>query len=134
MTSVGSRGRASESEPRPKTDPSEGGDGVTKETRHWDEGSGRTSSMRSKEEAYDYRYFPEPDLVPVAPDEQWQTNVSKSLPVLPAERRERLASAVGIAPAEAATVVTLDLDDLVLSAVAAGAPPPTAVHPGANAG
>src|SRR4051794_41808650 len=98
MTSVGSRGRASESEPRPKTDPSEGGDGVTKETRHWDEGSGRTSSMRSKEEAYDYRYFPEPDLVPVAPDEQWQKSVAKTLPVLPAERRGRGGGAGGGTP------------------------------------
>src|SRR4051794_3145151 len=134
MNSLRSLGRAIEYEARRQIDLLEAGEKVTQETRHWDEGSGRTSSMRSKEEAYDYRYFPEPDLVPVAPDEQWQTNVSKALPVLPAERRDRLASAVGIAPAEAATVVTLDLDDLVLSAVAAGAPPPTAVHPGANAG
>src|SRR5205814_4214799 len=65
-------------------------------------------------------------------DEQWQKSVSQALPVLPAERRERLAAAVGIAPAEAATVVTLDLDDLVLSAVAAGAPVRTAFNRAAN--
>src|SRR4051812_33457254 len=132
MNSLRSLGRAIEYEARRQIDLIEAGEKVTQETRHWDEGSGRTSSMRSKEEAYDYRYFPEPDLVPVAPDEQWQTNVSKSLPVLPAERRERLASAVGIAPAEAATVVTLDLDELVLSAVAAGAPAITAFNRAAN--
>jgi aspartyl-tRNA(Asn)/glutamyl-tRNA(Gln) amidotransferase subunit B len=132
MNSLRSLGRAIEYEARRQIDLIEAGERVVQETRHWDEGSGRTSSMRSKEEAYDYRYFPEPDLVPVSPDEQWQKAVEKGLPVLPAERRERLAEAVGISPAEAATVVTLDLDSLVLSAVAAGAPARTAFNRAAN--
>src|SRR4051794_3286526 len=132
MNSLRSLGRAVEYEARRQIDLIEAGEKVTQETRHWDEGSGRTSSMRSKEEAYDYRYFPEPDLVPVAPDEQWQKAVLESLPVLPAERRERLAQAVGIAPGDAAAVVTLDLDSLVLAAVEAGAPAKTAFNRAAN--
>ncbi|MGH9151026.1 MAG: Asp-tRNA(Asn)/Glu-tRNA(Gln) amidotransferase subunit GatB, partial [Acidimicrobiales bacterium] len=72
------------------------GDRVVQETRHWNEDVGRTTSGRSKEEAYDYRYFPEPDLVPVAPDEAWLGSVRASLPLLPAARRARLASTTGV--------------------------------------
>ena len=61
------------------------------ETRHWDESAGRTDSMRSKEEANDYRYFPEPDLVPLAPDAAWQEKVRAGLGAMPADRRAVLA-------------------------------------------
>jgi aspartyl-tRNA(Asn)/glutamyl-tRNA(Gln) amidotransferase subunit B len=132
MNSLRSLGRAIEYEVRRQIDLLESGGRVVQETRHWDENSGRTSSMRSKEEAFDYRYFPEPDLVPVAPEADWQQAVRESLPVLPAQRRERLASVVGITPADAATVVTLGLDGLVLAAVDAGAPPKTAFNRAAN--
>src|SRR3954451_1276936 len=132
MNSLRSLGRAIEYEARGQIDLIESGERVIQETRHWDENTGRTSSMRSKEEAFDYRYFPEPDLVPVAPEDEWQAAVAGALPVLPAERRARLAGAVGVTPAEAATVVTLDLDALVLAAVDAGAPPRTAFNRAAN--
>jgi aspartyl-tRNA(Asn)/glutamyl-tRNA(Gln) amidotransferase subunit B len=94
---------------------------VVQETRHWDEADGRTHSMRSKEEAFDYRYFPEPDLVTLDPGPAWTDAVKASLPVLPAERRARVAAAAGVeASAEpVATVVRLGLDDVVEAAVAA---------------
>ena len=60
---------------------------MDQETRHWDESAGRTDSMRSKEEANDYRYFPEPDLVPLAPDAAWQERVRAGLGAMPADRR-----------------------------------------------
>ncbi|MGH8919417.1 MAG: Asp-tRNA(Asn)/Glu-tRNA(Gln) amidotransferase subunit GatB, partial [Actinomycetes bacterium] len=68
------------------------GGSVAQETRHWDEGAGVTHSLRSKEEAFDYRYFPEPDLVPVAPDAGWIDQVAAALPARPARRRDRLAA------------------------------------------
>jgi aspartyl-tRNA(Asn)/glutamyl-tRNA(Gln) amidotransferase subunit B len=66
------------------------------ETRHWDEGAGRTEPMRSKEYATDYRYFPEPDLVPIQATADWVEGIRAGLPELPAERRARLAEATGL--------------------------------------
>ena len=60
---------------------------VAQETRHWDEDAGRTHPLRSKEEAFDYRYFPEPDLVPLAPPPEWQARVRAAMPELPSARR-----------------------------------------------
>src|SRR5260221_7322214 len=74
----------------------ESGERVVQETRHWDEDGGRTISGRSKEEAHDYRYFPEPDLVPVAPTDEMRARVHGSMPELPAARRARLLGALGI--------------------------------------
>ena len=65
MNSLRSLGRALEYEAERQAEVLESGEAVIQETRHWDEEAGRTHSLRSKEEAYDYRYFPEPDLVPV---------------------------------------------------------------------
>ena len=65
------------------------GERIVQETRHWDEESGRTIAGRSKEEAHDYRYFPEPDLVPVAPTAEMRTHVRATMPELPAARRAR---------------------------------------------
>jgi aspartyl-tRNA(Asn)/glutamyl-tRNA(Gln) amidotransferase subunit B len=100
----------------------ESGGRVVQETRHWDEGAGRTVAMRSKEEAYDYRYFPEPDLVPLAPDAAWQAEVEDSLPLLPADRRARLVALFdNLTPAQhdqVLAVVDQQLDELVLSAAA----------------
>ncbi|MDQ3145866.1 MAG: Asp-tRNA(Asn)/Glu-tRNA(Gln) amidotransferase subunit GatB [Actinomycetota bacterium] len=101
----------------------EAGERVVQQTRHWDEATGRTSALRSKEEAYDYRYFPEPDLVPVEPDDAWQEAVRAVLPVLPAQRRHLLATATGASGPAAAVIVDRGLDDLVLAALAAGGDP-----------
>jgi aspartyl-tRNA(Asn)/glutamyl-tRNA(Gln) amidotransferase subunit B len=69
------------------------GDPLIQETRHFDEGTGTTSSMRSKEFAFDYRYFPEPDLSPVEPSQEWVERIRASLPELPAARRARFEAA-----------------------------------------
>jgi len=115
----------------------EGGGRVIQETRHWDEGEGRTLSMRSKEEANDYRYFPEPDLVALAPDVRWQGDVAASLPPMPAQRRAALAQLLGGAPSPAEvdqirSVVASDLDHLVMSASERGAPASLALARTAN--
>lgn len=65
---------------------------IIQETRTWDEGRGITIGLRSKEEAHDYRYFPEPDLMPIIIDEEWIEGIRKTMPELPASRRERLIS------------------------------------------
>ena len=124
MNSLRSLGRAIEYEAQRQVDVLTAGGTVAQETRHWDEGAGRTGSMRSKEEAYDYRYFPEPDLVPVEPAAGWISEVSSTLPVLPAARREAVAAASGIAAGDdsVVTVVRLDLDRYVEVAGRAGAP------------
>jgi aspartyl-tRNA(Asn)/glutamyl-tRNA(Gln) amidotransferase subunit B len=67
----------------------ESGQAVIQETRLWDDAQGVTLSMRGKEEAHDYRYFPDPDLVPIVTDEQWIENVRSGIPELPLEKRER---------------------------------------------
>jgi aspartyl-tRNA(Asn)/glutamyl-tRNA(Gln) amidotransferase subunit B len=110
------------------------GERVVQETRHWDEADGRTHSMRSKEEAFDYRYFPEPDLVTLDPGPEWTEAVKTSLPVLPAERRARVAAAAGVdVSAEAVTtVVRLGLDGLVAAAVQAKVGPGLALRRLAN--
>ena len=115
----------------------ESGGAVTQETRHWDESAGRTDSMRSKEEANDYRYFPEPDLVPLAPDAAWQERVRAGLGPMPSDRRSQLASALGGTPSDAEVdqiraVVDLGLDGLVTSAADAGAPVALALARAAN--
>jgi aspartyl-tRNA(Asn)/glutamyl-tRNA(Gln) amidotransferase subunit B len=73
---------------------------LVQETRHWDETTGRTEPMRSKEYAMDYRYFPEPDLVPIAASPEWVEGLRAQLPELPAARRARLAEATGLPPRE----------------------------------
>jgi aspartyl-tRNA(Asn)/glutamyl-tRNA(Gln) amidotransferase subunit B len=135
LNSVRSLGRAVDYEVARQVDLLEGGGTVVQETRHWDEDAGCTSSMRSKEEAYDYRYFPEPDLVPLEPEDAWQAAVRAALPDLPADRRTALAGVTGIAVDDRAlvTVVHLGLDRLVLGAVLGpGADPRLALNRAAN--
>ncbi len=122
VNSVRSVGRAIEYEARRQIDLIEGGDTVRQQTRHWDEGDGRTHTLRSKEDADDYRYFLEPDLVPLVPSEEWIQRVRASLPMLPAARRARLAEAAGqAADSEAVTsVVERGQDEYVLAVGEAG--------------
>jgi aspartyl-tRNA(Asn)/glutamyl-tRNA(Gln) amidotransferase subunit B len=121
LNSLRSLGRAIEFEARRQIDVVEGGGRVVQETRHWDEGTGSSSSLRSKEEAFDYRYFPEPDLVPLEPEHDEIEVVRASLPPLPAERRAGVVAATEARVEAAALLVERGLDELVLDAVAAGA-------------
>ena len=107
VNSIRSVGRAIEYEAQRQVGMLEAGESIRQETRHWDENDGRTHTLRSKEDADDYRYFQEPDLVVVDPDPEWIERVRASLPVLPAARRERLAELTGQpSDAEAILVVT----------------------------
>ena len=99
---------------------------ITQETRHWHEDTGRTSAGRPKSDADDYRYFPEPDLVPVAPSREWVEELRATLPEPPAARRKRLQAAWGLANLEFQDVVNSDLLDAVEATVAAGAAPQSA--------
>src|SRR6476660_9892311 len=87
LNSVRSLGRAIDYEARRQIDLVSSGDAVRQETRHWDEHDGRTHTLRSKEDADDYRYFLEPDLVPLVPDESWIEAIRASWAQLPAARR-----------------------------------------------
>lgn len=80
------------------------GGAVVQETRHWDAAQKRTSALRSKEEAHDYRYFPEPDMVPFELDPAWIASLAGRLPELPDARRERYTAHYGLPKADAATI------------------------------
>jgi aspartyl-tRNA(Asn)/glutamyl-tRNA(Gln) amidotransferase subunit B len=123
LNSLRSLGRAIDYEARRQIDLLEAGEAVRQETRHWDDGAGRTSTLRTKEEAEDYRYFPEPDLVPLDPDDAWIARVDADMPPLPAERRSRLADAAGLSPTEGAVAIAVErgLDVLAADAIAVGA-------------
>ncbi|MBK6855233.1 MAG: Asp-tRNA(Asn)/Glu-tRNA(Gln) amidotransferase subunit GatB [Microthrixaceae bacterium] len=108
LNSLRSLGRAIEYEATRQADIHSAGEKVVQETRHWDDASGRTQTMRSKEEADDYRYFPEPDLVPVDPDPAWVAEIAASLPMLPQARRHRLADVTGESVTAESVVVIVD--------------------------
>ena len=118
LNSVRSVGRAIEYEAQRQVHMLRAGETVRQETRHWDEGDGRTHTLRSKEDADDYRYFLEPDLVVVDPGREWIERVRTSLPPRPAARRQALAEATGqAADAEAVLVVTEREQDAYVLAV-----------------
>jgi aspartyl-tRNA(Asn)/glutamyl-tRNA(Gln) amidotransferase subunit B len=94
---------------------------VVQETRHFHEDSGATTSGRSKEEAQDYRYFPEPDLVPLEPSAEWVKEIGSALPELPSARRARLQAELGLADSDMAALRNAGALDLVAQTVAAGA-------------
>jgi aspartyl-tRNA(Asn)/glutamyl-tRNA(Gln) amidotransferase subunit B len=96
---------------------------VVQDTRHFHEDSGSTSPGRSKEEATDYRYFPEPDLVPLAPEPEWVEKLAAELPELPAARRARLGEEWGLPATEMSWIVNAGALHLVAGTVAAGATP-----------
>jgi aspartyl-tRNA(Asn)/glutamyl-tRNA(Gln) amidotransferase subunit B len=99
---------------------------VTQETRHFHEDTGDTTPGRSKETATDYRYFPEPDLVPLAPDAAWVEDLRASLPELPRVRRERLQTEWGFSDQVMQSVVNAGAVELISATVAAGASADTA--------
>ena len=122
LNSIRSLGRAIEAEARRQIEAVEAGETIRQETRHFDEKTGRTHTLRVKENSDDYRYFPEPDLVPLAPDAAWLARVRAELPILPAARRARLAAALGTMPTDETVIVLVERgrDDLFYATVAAG--------------
>ncbi|CAB4632427.1 unannotated protein [freshwater metagenome] len=99
------------------------GERIIQETRHFLEESGQTRPGRSKEQAEDYRYFPEPDLVPVIPDDKWIEELRKTLPEKPADRRKRLQQAWSVPDKEMSAIVNAELLDTVEETVLLGADP-----------
>jgi aspartyl-tRNA(Asn)/glutamyl-tRNA(Gln) amidotransferase subunit B len=123
LNSLRSLGRAIDHEALRQIELIERGEAVRQETRHWDEAAGRTGTLRVKEDADDYRYFPEPDLVPLEPSEADIARIDGDLPVLPAARRTALAAAAGLDATGGAVAIAVDrgLDDLAVAAIQAGA-------------
>ena len=122
VNSVRSLGRAIDYEARRQVAMISDGEEIRQETRHWDEGDGRTHTLRTKEDADDYRYFPDPDLVPLDPGDDWIDEVRAQLPMLPAARRVRLAELTGQAvdSESVATVVERRQDDYVVAVAEIG--------------
>ena len=104
----------------------EGGGSIIQETRHWHEDTGVTTSGREKSDAEDYRYFPEPDLVPVAPSREWVEQLRGGLPEAPEKKRARLQAEWGFSDLEMRDTVGAGALTLVEQTVAAGAPPQAA--------
>lgn len=101
----------------------ESGGEVIQETRHFDESSGSTSPGRKKETAEDYRYFPEPDLVPIAPSREWVEELRGTLPELPWERRARIQKDWNLTDEVLRDLVNAGALDLIIATVEAGAKP-----------
>lgn len=113
--------RSIEYEAQRQAETLEDGEAIVQETRTWDEAAGVTRSMRSKEEANDYRYFPEPDLVPFTVSDEYITQVRQALPELPDERRDRLMSEYELSRYDAEQITAKkDLAEYFDAAVAAG--------------
>jgi aspartyl-tRNA(Asn)/glutamyl-tRNA(Gln) amidotransferase subunit B len=108
VNSIRAVGRAIDYEARRQIDLINSGGVVKQQTLHWDDASGRTNVLRTKEDADDYRYFLEPDLVPLVPDAAWVEQVRASLPPLPAARREALAALTGAAKESEAVAVIVE--------------------------
>jgi aspartyl-tRNA(Asn)/glutamyl-tRNA(Gln) amidotransferase subunit B len=107
----------------------ERGEPLVQETRGWHETEGRTMSQRSKEEANDYRYFPEPDLPPLRPSEEWVAQIRAGMPELPAARRARYVDQLGLSVYDAGVLTAdLALADYFDAVVAAGAAPKPAAN------
>lgn len=122
VNSIRAVGKAIEYEARRQVDVLESGGVIRQETRHWDDAEGRTHTLRTKEDADDYRYFLEPDLVVLDPSQEWIDAVRAALPMLPAARRARLALATGVDKESEAIYVIVERgqDDYVLSVGATG--------------
>jgi aspartyl-tRNA(Asn)/glutamyl-tRNA(Gln) amidotransferase subunit B len=94
---------------------------IRQETRHFQESDGTTSAGRAKETAEDYRYFPEPDLTPVAPSRDWVEQLRASLPEMPAERRKRIQTEWNLSDAELRDLINAGAVELIAATVDAGA-------------
>ncbi len=129
MNSIRSLERALHFEIERQTKALEAGETIAQETRHWDEDSGSTKSMRSKEEAFDYRYFPEPDIPALEPSEEWIAEIRAGLPELPRARRARYETDDGLKP-DVARVLVGDRASSALfdETVALGADPKAAAN------
>ncbi len=121
INSLSSLGRAIVHEANRHVDLWTTGERPLQETRHWDEEAGRTRSGRSKEDAEDYRYFPEPDLTPLQPSEVDLEAVDASIPELPAQTRARLADVAGVTPPEVGLIVDRGQASFALDAIDSGA-------------
>ena len=108
VNSIRALGRAIDYEARRQIDVIESGGTIRQETRHWDDAEGRTHTLRAKEDADDYRYFPEPDLVPLDPGAEWIESVRAALPPLPAARRAMLQDLTGYDPQSEAVLVAVE--------------------------
>lgn len=105
MNSLRALARAMTYEIERQKDVLAGGGRIVQETRHWDEPSGTTISLRSKEESHDYRYFPEPDLPPLQVSDAWQAEIKKTIPEMPAQRREKYISQLGLSEYDAEVIL-----------------------------
>jgi len=99
------------------------GGSIKQETRHFQEADGTTSSGRTKETAEDYRYFPEPDLVPIAPSREWVEQLRGTLPEMPSERRKRIQAEWSLSDEALRDLLNVGAVDLVAATVEAGASP-----------
>jgi aspartyl-tRNA(Asn)/glutamyl-tRNA(Gln) amidotransferase subunit B len=99
---------------------------ITQETRHWHEDTGQTSPGRPKSDADDYRYFPEPDLLPVSPDSDWVEEIRQSLPETPSVRRRRLREAWQLPETDFHALINADLLDVVEATISLGTSPAAA--------
>ena len=121
--------RAIQYESERQIDELQNGGVIVQETRGWDDAGGFTYSMRSKEEAHDYRYFPEPDLVPIEIDDAWVEKIRAELPELPAARRARYVGEYGLTDYDAGQITaSVDFANFFEDCVRAGAPPKSAAN------
>ncbi|MBS1997914.1 MAG: Asp-tRNA(Asn)/Glu-tRNA(Gln) amidotransferase GatCAB subunit B, partial [Cyanobacteria bacterium SZAS LIN-2] len=105
------------------------GQKVKQETRLWNENDGKTHPMRSKEESHDYRYFPDPDLMPVSISRDWVEEVAKTMPELPEQRRERYRSEHGLSQDDAVVIAEAkDMADLFDAVLKLGTPAKAAAN------
>ena len=104
LNSIRSLERALRFEEERQRNALDAGETLVQETRHFEEGKGTTHTLRSKEEAFDYRYFPEPDLPPLAPERAWVEEVRTDLPELPGARRARFVAELGVSADQARTL------------------------------
>lgn len=121
INSISSLGRAISYEANRHIELDASGERLVQETRHWDEAAGRTRAGRTKEDAHDYRYFPEPDLVPLVPSASELADIDASISALPAEQRRLVGEAAGIPAAAAALIVDRGVSDFALATISAGA-------------